>query len=529
MPFCSICGRFTEEIGKTAQGLCTTCSAYVELSESPIQGKPTGAKPSNITKNIAIVVILIIVGSIFASAFSGSKPEAGTQTIIAPFKTEVPTTTVPLPNITRTFPSPSAARSPMQMPSGTNLQNWSYYAMEWFDRTYGKPNVQTTRNSMFKMVAFYYFVNEYLTYKPDPPEGYVQTTFETLQLRTGDCEDYAILMASLCEYAGLDVSLDLAYASRESGYERVSQQKNHAMCMVYFDMTPEELRSAMTNLQGIYRISSLGFWHVDEPSRIIVKEDGGFTYISNKYNRGMWVSLENWDRLQIYHRIDYDTHLLTNFEGLRAVICRPFPLVQFSTSPTTSSTQSGYLVTCQVRVTNLGALKAKNVVVSVEADAGSNMVYAQDKSYQFDLTADESRTVPLNLNIPSGVRTRILLRIGGSNFETLKSDGQWFETGAKIGFVWKSASQRGILTITVTVTNYGEVPARNVVVWAAFDAGSGLVYNQQQSPQFDLASQGTRLVTLQVKIPKNVHTRVLVRVYGGNFSMIETQSDWFDT
>jgi uncharacterized repeat protein (TIGR01451 family) len=156
-------------------------------------------------------------------------------------------------------------------------------------------------------------------------------------------------------------------------------------------------------------------------------------------------------------------------------------------------------------------------------------LYAQAESSPISLSQNETRIITLTLNIPLGIKTRILFRVSGSSFETVHSESDWFETGARVGFVWKSASQGGIMTITVTVTNYGEVPAKNVVVWAAFDAGSGLVYNQQQSAQFDLASHGMQLVTLQVKVPRNVHTRLLARVYGINFSVIETQSNWFDT
>ena len=550
MPFCLKCGRTIEELGKTGQGICPNCGIAAVSATTP-QSIPTQvehrtdnerpiviptpqpqsapsqpAKPSNTNRNTAIVVILIIVGSIFASAFSGPRFEIGSQTVELT-KTGMPTATEPSGNETTSIIQPRSLRPPSK-PSGNNLTEWAHYAMDRFDCEYNTSNVHATRDNLFKMIAIHAFVDEYLTYEKSKV-GEVQNPLDTLKLRTGVCVEYATLMASFCESVGLDALIDLAYASRNSDYVSGDLQKNHALCMVYFNANANELDNAVVNLRSFYRLPIQRFWHVDEPARIIVKEDGGFAYINSKYSSGIWVSFENWDKLKIYQTIDYSNDYLNNFQEFRAVVLRPFACIQYRTSPSTTPAQEGYLVTCQVQVTNLGGLKAKNVVVWLGADAGNTKVYAQGQSSQFDLASNENRVVTLSLKIPSGVKTRLLVRIWGSNFEQLQGSGEWSDTGTRVGFVWKSASQGDILTITVTVTNYGEVPAKNVVVWAAFDAGSGLVYNQQQSAQFDLVDRGTRLVILQVRIPRNVHTRVLVRVSGSNFSTIETQSDWFDT
>jgi len=169
------------------------------------------------------------------------------------------------------------------------------------------------------------------------------------------------------------------------------------------------------------------------------------------------------------------------------------------------------------------------VIVWAGLDAGNGNVYAQDKSQPFSLSLNQNRIVSFTLTIPFGVKTRIIVVVAGDYFERLESEGQWFETSARVGFESKPAVQGNVLTVTVAVTNYGEVIAKNVVVWIGLDAGNDRVWTQSKSSPFQLGCGETRAVTLQIEIPRNVHTRLLVWVWGDNLSVLKSEGNWFET
>ena len=85
------------------------------------------------------------------------------------------------------------------------------------------------------------------------------------------------------------------------------------------------------------------------------------------------------------------------------------------------------------------------------------------------------------------------------------------------------------MTIDVSVTNYGAVTAKGVIVWAGFDAGNDKAWGASESASFHLGYDETREITLHIEAPKGVHTRVLVWVWGDNFNILKSESDWFST
>jgi len=208
--------------------------------------------------------------------------------------------------------SPTTRQNPPVIPQNYNLTRWAYYAMDWFDYKYSISEKLATRDQVFKLAAIYTFVETSVTYKADAPRNYAQSPYETLMLKTGDCEDYAILMASLCEYVGLDASVDIVSASYGSQTPSGLKQKNHAMCMIYFNLDENALQNALSNLRSIYQVTFTRFWWIKEPSRMIARDGYGFAYVNSKYSSGLWASLENWDSLKTYVRIDYSNEYLAN-------------------------------------------------------------------------------------------------------------------------------------------------------------------------------------------------------------------------
>jgi len=85
----------------------------------------------------------------------------------------------------------------------------------------------------------------------------------------------------------------------------------------------------------------------------------------------------------------------------------------------------------------------------------------------------------------------------------------------------------GLLELTVRVRNYGSATARNTKVYAALDAGSGLVYDQVWSRPLDLAPRNEGTFTLFLQLPRSGYTRLLVKVVADGCLMDESTSEWF--
>ena len=95
---------------------------------------------------------------------------------------------------------------------------------------------------------------------------------------------------------------------------------------------------------------------------------------------------------------------------------------------------------------------------------------------------------------------------------------------------WSGSILRHKLTLVADIQNVGTAEARGVKLFAAFDAGGGEVWNPVESAYFDLDVGEETAVMLELSVPKDVHTRILVRVLDawGNV-MDESHSEWFDT
>ena len=83
--------------------------------------------------------------------------------------------------------------------------------------------------------------------------------------------------------------------------------------------------------------------------------------------------------------------------------------------------------------------------------------------------------------------------------------------------------------VTVAVKNEGTAPAENTVVYAAFDAGNGKVYDQAFSQPRIVGVSCEEQYTVNIKYPYDIHTRLIVKVLSNGKVVDESSSDWFDT
>jgi hypothetical protein len=89
---------------------------------------------------------------------------------------------------------------------------------------------------------------------------------------------------------------------------------------------------------------------------------------------------------------------------------------------------SGYFAEVEVKVSNLGTAPAYNVSVLGGFDAGEGMVWNSQKSELFTLGVGQEATVKLNLKIPFGKHTRLIIQIGIDDVLVDESRTEWFDT-----------------------------------------------------------------------------------------------------
>jgi len=86
-----------------------------------------------------------------------------------------------------------------------------------------------------------------------------------------------------------------------------------------------------------------------------------------------------------------------------------------------------------------------------------------------------------------------------------------------------------IAEVEVIVYNLGTAPAHNVSVLAGFDAGEGMLWNAQESEPFTIGVNQHATVKLNLRIPLDKHTRLVIQIAIDNVLVDEGHTDWFDT
>ncbi|MEG6615612.1 hypothetical protein V6C27_04120 [Peptococcaceae bacterium 1198_IL3148] len=94
---------------------------------------------------------------------------------------------------------------------------------------------------------------------------------------------------------------------------------------------------------------------------------------------------------------------------------------------------------------------------------------------------------------------------------------------------WKSQGTPQGYKVTVTLNNEGTAVANNTKVYVAFDAGNGMVYDQAYSEPISIPPQTKQDITINLKYPKSVKTRIIVKIVVDDKLVQQSQSDWWQT
>ena len=81
-----------------------------------------------------------------------------------------------------------------------------------------------------------------------------------------------------------------------------------------------------------------------------------------------------------------------------------------------------------ITVENLGTETATDVYIYAAFDAGGDMIWNSGESQLFDLGPDQSITIPMQLSIPQGEYTRLIVRIVDDGYSADTSYSEWFDT-----------------------------------------------------------------------------------------------------
>lgn len=95
---------------------------------------------------------------------------------------------------------------------------------------------------------------------------------------------------------------------------------------------------------------------------------------------------------------------------------------------------------------------------------------------------------------------------------------------------WTASILNHKLTLITKIKNVGTAEAKGIKLFAGFDAGENKVWNPEESNFINLDIEEEDTVNMILNAPKNVRTRIIVRVLDpwGNI-MDESFSEWFNT
>ncbi len=132
----------------------------------------------------------------------------------------------------------------------------------------------------WKIWKINYWVAHNINYVSDPIEqDYFALASETILTRGGDCEDYAILLASMYESVGLDACLATIDTNED-------KKPDHLSCLVYYPNTPADFlddeKSIMKKLHLKSPTDTIGISHF--------KSDNFHKF--PKYSSGIWIIID---------------------------------------------------------------------------------------------------------------------------------------------------------------------------------------------------------------------------------------------
>lgn len=164
------------------------------------------------------------------------------------------------------------------------LQDGDYYI--YLDNSYALLNSKTVdvtitarftreafNDDVYKMVVIALWVAEHVNYVSDPKGfEYIAPPEETLKTKAGDCDDYAVLLASLYRSVGLEAGVGLIDTDGDGKAE-------HATALVYFTENPSNLLEKMKAVLQVIGVKTRGISYFnDKQSGIWVIVDPSITY-----------------------------------------------------------------------------------------------------------------------------------------------------------------------------------------------------------------------------------------------------------
>jgi len=132
-------------------------------------------------------------------------------------------------------------------------------------------------DEVYKMVVIALWVADNVNYVSDPRGfEYIAPPEETLKAKAGDCDDYAILLASLYRSVGLNAAVGLIDTDGDGKAE-------HAAALVYFTENPSTLLERINGILQVLGIETRGISYFrDGNSGIWVVVDPPMTYGSRE-------------------------------------------------------------------------------------------------------------------------------------------------------------------------------------------------------------------------------------------------------
>ena len=200
-------------------------------------------------------------------------------------------------------------------------------------------------------------------------DEYPRYPIETLVDNGGDCEDTSILMAAILDAMGYDVVL-------------ISPPNHMAV-------------------------------------GILGNEEFSGTYWS--HNEGKYYYLETTG--SGWEIGDLPPEYTDEYASISDIV--PVPIL---TSDWSAESSRFNKMDLTITVENLGTETATDVYIYAAFDAGGDMIWNAGESQLFDLGPDQSITIPMQLSIPQGEYTRLIVQIVDDSYSADTSYSDWFDT-----------------------------------------------------------------------------------------------------
>jgi hypothetical protein len=123
-----------------------------------------------------------------------------------------------------------------------------------------------TADDYFKIFAIGYWISKRFTYVSDPHGlEYVASPNQTLKILAGDCDDLAVLLATLYRSVGLDAGVALIDTNGDG-------KTDHAATVIHLDKDPKEVLRGIAKWASVQRIkiSKISYFEVERGIYLIV-------------------------------------------------------------------------------------------------------------------------------------------------------------------------------------------------------------------------------------------------------------------